>query len=482
MKRLLQLIPSLFLLVIAGFLLIESAPFHPEELAMETDTDIFRPDDFSRKEIQRRQLRKKYGLDLPVFYFRITHLADIDTLQRISSSADRKLIRQLLIRNGNKEAVLKYFKSLKEWLHYSIIYLQTEKDSISSELARNTHGIAYSLASTWNMETIEKQIKNIEKIYELNETDETLKRKFYIYKDSFSQLKAQAQPWKTWIPSIRFYANNRFHRWIFGDGKTCKGIVRGDFGISWHNQRPVLPYLFPKLLWSALLTFISVLMAYTAAIPLGMIAASKHNSLFDRMLQIVLLVLFSLPTFLAAIVLMRTFSNPDVFNWFPTGGIAPTGGFDQQENLMQRLINTLPYLVLPIIAYTYGSFVFITRLTRELLIQEEQKAYVVTAKAKGLSKKVIFRRHLLRNSLLPLITVFSQVFPASVAGSVIIESIFTIPGMGQEALLAVYQMNYPVLVAILFISGLFTITGYFVSDVLYMLADPRIRLNKNQPD
>jgi peptide/nickel transport system permease protein len=482
LKRLLLLIPSLFLLVIAGFLLIESAPFNPEELALETEADINRLADLSQKEIQKKQIRRKYGLDLPVFYFRVTHLADIDTLQRISSSTERQLIRQLLIRNGNKSAVMNYYQSLKEWLDYSIINLQTEKDSLVSESVRDAHAMALSLVSTWNTETIEKQINSIQQIYDSTEINERLKQTFHVFKSSFILLKEQSQPWKTWIPSIRFYANNRFHRWIFGDGKTCKGIIRGDFGISWHNQRPVLPYLFPKLLWSALLTFISVLMAYAVAIPLGMAAASKLNSVFDRMLQTVLLILFSLPSFLAAIVLMRTFSNPDVLNWFPTGGIAPTGGFDEHDSFMHQFMKTIPYLILPVIAYAYGSFVFITRLTRELLIQEEQKAYAVTAKAKGLSKPVIFRRHLLRNSLLPLITVFSQVFPASVAGSVIIESIFTIPGIGQEALLAVYQMNYPVLVAILFISGLFTIIGYLISDVLYVFADPRIRLDKNKPD
>ncbi len=482
LKRLLLVIPSLFLLVVAGFLLIESAPFNPEELALETDADVFRPADLSQKEIQKKQLRKKYGLDLPVFYVRVTHLADIDTLQRISSYTDRQLIRQLLIRNGNKDAVIKYYQSLKEWLNCSIVNLQTINDSSFSKSARDAHAIAYSLMSTWNTEIIEKKISSIQKIYDLFGTNEKLIQTFQVFKHSFVLLKTQSQPWKTWIPSIRFYANNRFHRWMFGDGKTCKGIIRGDFGISWHNQRPVLPYLLPKLLWSVVLTFISVLMAYAVAIPLGMAAASRFNSVFDRMLQAVLLILFSFPSFLVSILLMRTFSNPDVLNWFPTGGIAPTGGFNQHESLMQRLINTIPYLVLPLIAYTYGSFVFITRLTREQLIQESQKAYAVTAKAKGLFNPVIFRRHLLRNSLLPLITVFSQVFPASVAGSVIIESIFTIPGMGQEALLSVYQMNYPVLVAILFISGLFTITGYLITDVLYVLADPRIRLNKNQLD
>lgn len=477
LKRLLFLVPTLLLLVVAGFILIESAPQNPELLNMEIETNpLSNP---AQQEAQKRQLRSKYGLDLPVFYFRITHLADIDTLNRIASDSDRQLIQQLLIRNGNSNAVMHYYQSLKEWITYSRTHIQNNADSVQMEFYREILAIAYGLLNTWNTDAIKAQVKRAESNYDFMPIDPKMKEHFSVYKSAFESLNEHAQPWKTWIPSLRFYTKNRFHQWLFGNGSERKGIIRGDFGVSWYNQRPVLPYLLPKLFWSVLLTFLSVLMAYVAAIPIGLLAARNVNRLFDRVLQAVILILFSIPSFLAAILLLRTFSNPDVFQWFPTGGVAPTGGFQSSLNFLQQIIQTIPYLVLPVIAYTYGSFVFLTRLTREQLVQEQSKPYAITARSKGITQPLIFRRHLLRNSLLPLITVFSQVFPASVAGSVVIESIFTIPGMGQETLLAVFQMNYPVLAAILVISGLFTIIGYLISDILYVLADPRIRLNKN---
>ena len=480
LKRLIYFFLTLFLLVLAGFLLIQSSASHQEESLLYTEIESNRQVELSQLELQKKRWREKNGLHLPVFYIRITHLADIDTLQRFPSSVDRKLIQQLLVRNGNTYAVMHYYQSLKEWIFYHTFSLQNSNDTNYSKLSQNILALSFSLLNTWDFELIQVHLKNIQHLIDLQNADEQLNQKYLQLHSAFENMITRAQPWKTWIPSVRFYTNNRFHRWLFGDGKTNKGIIRGDFGYSWYNQRAVLPYLLPKLGWSALLTFISVCLAYLVAVPLGMLAAKKHNSIFDKLLQFLLMSLFSIPSFLAAILLLRLFSNPDVFNWFPTNGIAPIGGFQSGHGFFYRIIQTIPYLVLPIIAYSYGSVVFLTNLTREQLLLEEKKAYAITAFAKGLSQKSVFQRHLLRNSLIPLITVFSQVFPAAVAGSVVIESIFSIPGMGLETLQAVYQLNYPILAAILVISGLFTITGYFIADILYVWADPRIRFENNK--
>lgn len=480
LKRLVYFFITLFLLVLAGFLLIQSSASHQEESLLYAEIESNRQPDLSQLELQKKQWREKYGLHLPVFYLKITHLADIDTLQCIPSSTDRKFIQQLLLRNGNAFAVMHYYQALKEWIFYHTNSLQNSNDTIYSKLSQNILASSVSLLNTWDIEMIQTQLKNIQHLVYSSAANEELKQKYSQLQTAFETMITRAQPWKTWIPSVRFYANNRFHRWLFGDRKTNKGIMRGDFGYSWYNQRAVLPYLLPKLGWSALLTFISVCLAYLAAVPLGLLAAQKHHSIFDKLLQFLLMSLFSIPSFLASILLLRLFSNPDVFNWFPTNGIAPTGGFQPEHGFFYRIIQTLPYLVLPIIAYSYGAVVFLTKLTREQLLQEEKKAYAITAFAKGLTKKLVFQRHLLRNSLLPLITVFSQVFPAAVAGSVVIESIFAIPGMGLETLQAVYQLNYPILAAILVISGLFTITGYLIADILYVWADPRIRFENNK--
>ena len=134
----------------------------------------------------------------------------------------------------------------------------------------------------------------------------------------------------------------------------------------------------------------------------------------------------------------------------------------------------MPYMILPLICYTYSSFAFISITARVATLNNMNEDYIRTARAKGLTTNRVIFKHAFRNSLIPLITIFAGIFPAAIGGSVIIETIFSIPGMGFETVQAIYNLNYPMIVAIFTISGLLTITGYLFSDILYAVADPRI--------
>jgi peptide/nickel transport system permease protein len=134
-------------------------------------------------------------------------------------------------------------------------------------------------------------------------------------------------------------------------------------------------------------------------------------------------------------------------------------------------------MVLPLICYTYSSLAFISRLTSSSITEQLQFDYIKTAKAKGLSDITILWKHALKNSALPLITVFSSIFPSIIGGSVIIESIFTIPGMGLETVRSIISHDYPVVIAIITLSSLLTILSYLIADILYAWVDPRIRIN-----
>jgi peptide/nickel transport system permease protein len=174
-------------------------------------------------------------------------------------------------------------------------------------------------------------------------------------------------------------------------------------------------------------------------------------------------------------LLMMLFANPDVLSIFPPSGIKPIGGYDDDAGFFEKLFDSLPYIVLPLICYTYASFAYISKLTQTSLMEQLPLDYIKTARAKGLSDPAIIRNHALRNSLLPLITVFSATFPAILGGSVIIESMFTIPGMGLETVKAIISKDYPVVIAVITLSCLLTMLSYLVADILYALADPRIR-------
>ena len=142
--------------------------------------------------------------------------------------------------------------------------------------------------------------------------------------------------------------------------------------------------------------------------------------------------------------------------------------------ILKRINHQLPYLVLPLITLTYGSFAFLSRIMRVGMIEIVSQDYIRTARAKGLSENKVIFKHALRNSLLPIITVFAAIFPTCIGGSVIIEVIFSIPGMGTEIFNAVLNYDYPMIVSFFTLIGFLTMVGYLVSDILYAVVDPRI--------
>lgn len=185
-----------------------------------------------------------------------------------------------------------------------------------------------------------------------------------------------------------------------------------------------------------------------------------------------------MPSFFVGVLLLMLLANPDVISIFPPSGIKPIGGYDDNSSLIEKFLVSVPYMILPLICYTYSSLAFISKLTASSLQEQLQLDYIKTAKAKGLNAKQIIWNHALKNSALPLITVFSSVFPTIIGGSIIIESIFTIPGMGLETVKAIIAQDYPVVIAIITLSSILTIFSYLMADILYAIIDPRIRVTK----
>ena len=134
----------------------------------------------------------------------------------------------------------------------------------------------------------------------------------------------------------------------------------------------------------------------------------------------------------------------------------------------------MPYLILPVITYTYGSFAFLSRIMRIGMIEVVSQDYIRTARAKGLGEKKVILKHALRNSLLPILTVFASIFPVAIGGSVIIEVIFSIPGMGVEVYNSILNYDYPMIITVFTITGFLTMLGYLIVDILYAVVDPRI--------
>jgi len=241
---------------------------------------------------------------------------------------------------------------------------------------------------------------------------------------------------------------------------------------------PVSTVIWQRIGWSLLLTFISVILAYLISLPIGIRAAAKHGSTFDRSSSVVLFLLHSMPAFWVATLLLITFANPDVLHWFPASGVKPVAGYPDGASFFEKVKLSLPYLVLPTIAYTYSSLAFLSRLTRTSMLEVLHQDFIKTARAKGLSERRVIYHHAFRNALLPIITVFANLFPAAIGGAVILESIFTIPGMGLETFHAIEAQDYPMIVGVFTLTGVLTMVGYLLADVFYAFVDPRISFSK----
>lgn len=281
--------------------------------------------------------------------------------------------------------------------------------------------------------------------------------------------------YKNYIPKIIWYGfQNQYHQWLFGSTNS-KGIIRGDFGISFIKKEPVISILKVKLIWSVFFSIVSILLAYVISIPIGIKLAEKPDSRPSKITQLSLFLLYSMPSFFVGVLLLMLFANPDVLSIFPPSGIKPIEGYDENASLLAKFADSFPYMILPLICYTYSSLAFISKLTTTSINEQLHLDYIKTARAKGLNEKQIIWKHALKNSALPLITVFSSVFPSIIGGSVIIESIFTIPGMGLETVHAIIAQDYPIVIAVITLSSVLTIFSYLLADILYAWVDPRIR-------
>lgn len=266
-----------------------------------------------------------------------------------------------------------------------------------------------------------------------------------------------------------FFLDTRFARY-------WRNLVHLDFGVSLVSREPVMDTLLAKLKYSLSLSVVSLLLAYLVSIPLGIFSAVKKDTPGDRALTVALFMLYSLPSFFVATLLLIYFSKgSDIpwLRWFPTGGWQ-SQNFDQLTTWGQ-LKDIAWHLVLPLFCLTYGSLAALSRYMRTGLLEVIRADYVRTARAKGLPESEVIGRHALRNGLLPILTLLAGLLPAVLGGSVIVEYIFGIPGMGLWVIEAIYQRDYNVIMAIQLSSTVLVLVGLLLTDLSYALVDPRIR-------
>lgn len=302
----------------------------------------------------------------------------------------------------------------------------------------------------------------------------------------------------TWGPNINTEANEAMRRqlgldqpplvqyayWLVGndwamidldgDGVGDKpgdryGILRGDFGKSIKNKRAVMQQLLQRIPATLRLGVAAITIGFLMGVVLGVLAAVFHGTWIDQAIRLISVVGNAVPQFWLGLLLIIIFGVQ--LDLLPISGmqnITRRGGFD--------LADALRHMILPVFVLSLNWIAFLSRFTRTQILEVLQQDYVRTAYAKGLNEKVIWLRHALRNGLLPVATFLGPAIGTVLAGAVIIEQVFAWPGMGKLIIDAVFARDYPVVMGSVVIASLMFIVGVLLSDVMYVILDPRIRL------
>lgn len=251
-----------------------------------------------------------------------------------------------------------------------------------------------------------------------------------------------------------------------------KNLSTLNFGESFTYEEPVIDVITSKFPVSLQFGIISLFLSYLVSIPLGIVKAIKKGTAFDVGSSFLLFVLYSIPPFMLAILLIVFFAGGSFYEWFPVGGIH-SEVYDELSG-WDKLIDRVYHFTLPLICYTVGSFTSLTILMKNSVIEEIKKDYIRTARAKGLDEKVVYMKHALKNALIPIVTGLGGFLSVFFAGSLLLETIFQLDGIGLLSYRSVLSRDYNVIMGLVFIQSALFLLGNVLSDIAYVLVDPRI--------
>ncbi len=264
-------------------------------------------------------------------------------------------------------------------------------------------------------------------------------------------------------------------------GLWLKRIALLDFGNSFStDSRPVIDKIWDKkvpvadrrLSITLTINILSLLLIIAIAIPVGVYSATRPYSVGDRITTVLVFIGFATPTFWLSLLMMMLFSVK--LGWLPISGLKSLNY--ASLSMWGQVLDKALHLILPLFVSAFGGIAGMSRYMRSSMLEAIRADYITTARAKGLSETTVIYKHALRNALLPLVTILGMSIPGLVGGSVIFETIFGIPGMGQLSYQAIMARDYPVIMGLLTVTAFLTLIGNLVADICYALIDPRIRV------
>ena len=261
----------------------------------------------------------------------------------------------------------------------------------------------------------------------------------------------------------------QYVRWL-------SSFAQGDFGFSFSQKRPIIDIIKDTLPNTLLLSSVALVIIFAVGVLVGTIQAVRQYSWVDNVATVGAFFFYSMPSFWFGLMLILLLSYK--FQLLPASQMTSVnfeflpGG--------EQWIDRLKHLLMPALALGIGSAASVARYMRSGMLEQIRQDYVRTARAKGLSERVVIFKHAMRNALIPVITLLGLTLPFLVGGAVLIETIFAWPGMGRLIVTAIFQRDYPVVLAIAFVSSIMVILGSLIADILYSVVDPRVRVDEGE--
>jgi len=475
LRRFLIMIPTFFGISLLIFLVLNLAPGRP---GAQNKADLASSARGEETQESHQIFREQFNLDKPILFntrFALTTAEVRHDLMVIAQLEEANIVERIAVH-----------ERVADLGNYAVPQLmEVLLDASAPPLLRDTAALFLRqnaprrLVDPFNpAPSPELRAHNDEVAHERIE----LSRLRYAFDAPDAEKQQVAQAWAAWFekakPRFEYTALGKLRILLFDTrfATYWHNLLRLDFGVSLATREPVLHTLFSKLKYSLSLSVLSLVLAYAIAIPLGVFSAVRRDTRSERVVTVTLFMLYSLPSFFVATVLLYFFSEGS--NWSALR-IFPTGGFQSLDfdelTTFERIGDVAWHLALPIGCLTYGALAALSRYMRTGLLEVIQSDYIRTARAKGLPESVVIGKHALRNALLPIITLLANLLPAALGGSVVIEYIFGIPGIGQWTIDSIFLRDYNVIMGVQLLTTVLVLLGMLLSDIGYALVDPRIR-------
>lgn len=387
------------------------------------------------------------GFDLPAFYFSIRNSLYADSVYSVLPVTDRENIKNWSRQQNDGSTSLHLYQSLFEVLERSCttpsgndLCSEVHQALSEKDVALVEKRIVAAL-STAGSEEFQVELNNALRLAQIRKTG------------SFH------------FPSFKWNGiANQYHRWIVGlfQKKPLTSLIDG---------RNAWTKIGEALKWTLWLNLLSLFVAFGLGMWFGVWSARQDGTKKELGSSIFLFLLFALPGFWLATLLISFFASGDWFSWFPSGGV----GTNRDRGFFISLITSIPYLILPVISLAAGSLAYISRQMKTSVRYQLTQPYVAYLRTHGLSEEVIMKKHVIRNALFPMITLFGYSVAGLFSGSLIMEVIFSIPGMGRLLYTSLIAKDWSVVFPIVLITASMTIIAFKMTDFIYAWVDPRLK-------